>query len=258
MGARPRFRNVLAHVRAVRPDIEDPVAAIRERRLVVGGVVMLEPTSTVRSDAGVVLRRARRLRGSVKLAAALDAFRIDVTGRACLDVGAAAGGFTTVLLERGARLVYALDAGFGQLRGSLRSDPRVVSLERTNLANAWRVIPREPPIELVTVDLSYLSLREALPQLTYLTFAPTAHLVALVKPMFELTLDRAPRDARSLGQARARASEAARGAGWGGAEVVTSPVRGANGTVEFFLHGRYRGAPAQEEALGPLADGQPS
>ena len=150
MGARPRFRNVLAHVRALRPDITDPVTVIHERRLLVGGVIILETNAQVRSDAGVVLRHDPTLRGSLKLEAALADFGLDVEGAVCLDLGAAAGGFTSVLLQRGARLVYALDAGVGQLRGELRSHPRVVNLERSNLADAAQIVPREPHVDLVT------------------------------------------------------------------------------------------------------------
>jgi 23S rRNA (cytidine1920-2'-O)/16S rRNA (cytidine1409-2'-O)-methyltransferase len=124
MGSRPRFRNVIAHVRALRPDITDPVAAIHDRRLHVGGVVIIDPHTQVRADAGIVLRPTPSLRGSVKLAAALDRFRVAVEDAVCLDLGASAGGFTTVLVRRGARLVYALDAGVGQLRGEVTTGRR--------------------------------------------------------------------------------------------------------------------------------------
>ncbi|MFI5254630.1 MAG: TlyA family RNA methyltransferase, partial [Candidatus Limnocylindrales bacterium] len=129
-------------------------------------------------------------RGGEKLAAALDAFAIDPTGRVCLDVGASTGGFTDCLLQRGARRVYALDVGHGQLAESLRRDPRVVSLERTH---ARRLDPADPDpidlperVELATVDVSFISLTRILAGvLAWL--APGAHVVALVKPQFEST-----------------------------------------------------------------------
>src|SRR5579885_3286776 len=121
--------------------------------------------------------RSRELRGTIKLRAALAAFAVEVAGRVALDVGASTGGFTVALLEAGAARVYAVDAGFGQLLGRLRQDARVVNLERTNLA----ALELPEPIDLVTVDLSYLSIALAAPQLPR---AP--ELIALVKPMFEL------------------------------------------------------------------------
>jgi 23S rRNA (cytidine1920-2'-O)/16S rRNA (cytidine1409-2'-O)-methyltransferase len=236
MGSRPRTRNVVAHVRALRPDIVDPIAAIQQRRLLVGGVVVLNASANVWSDAGIVLRPTPILRGSVKLEAALDGFDVEVDDAVCLDLGAAAGGFTTVLIRRGARLVYALDAGVGQLRGELRADPRVVNLERTNLADVQRVIPSDPQIEVVTADLSYLSLSDALPQLSGVGLAPAAQLVGLVKPMFELHLDRPPVDQLSLRAAVETAQRGAAAASWHNVAWMASPVDGANGAREFFIH----------------------
>jgi 23S rRNA (cytidine1920-2'-O)/16S rRNA (cytidine1409-2'-O)-methyltransferase len=238
MGARPRFRNVIAHVCALRPDIDDPAAAIRERRLLVGGVIILDPATQVRSDAGIVLRPRPRLRGSAKLEAALDRFGCPVLDAVCLDVGASAGGFTSVLLGRGARLVYAVDAGFGQLRGQLRADPRVVNLERTNLSQAWKSMPDDTHIEVMTVDLSYVSLSVALPQLDGVGFAPDADMIALIKPMFELGLERPPRDRTSLRRARSFAIVAARAAGWRDVTCIPSPVPGSRGAREYLLHAK--------------------
>src|SRR5439155_15866930 len=111
----------------------------------------------------IVRRRRLRLRGEAKLEAALSVFPVDLRRRAALDVGAAAGGFTRVLLAAGARRVYAVDAGHGQLLGSLRQDPRVVVLESTNLGDLDRKLAPET-VDVVTIDVSYLALREAVAQ----------------------------------------------------------------------------------------------
>src|SRR5437867_332996 len=135
---------------------------------------------TFREIVGALKASRRELRGSVKLRAALDRFVMSVEGRVCLDVGASTGGFTTVLLERGAVKVYAVDAGHGQLLGSLRADVRVVNLEATNIAELTEALVPDA-IDVVTVDLSYLSLHSAAVQLNRVTFAPGAELIGLVK-----------------------------------------------------------------------------
>lgn len=157
--------------------------------------------------------------------------------RVALDVGAAAGGFTRALLDAGARRVYAVDAGYGQLLGSLRQDNRVVNLERTNLGDLDRGLVPEP-VEVITVDLSYLALARAVPQLEPVEIAPAADLVALVKPMFELGLARPPADEARLREALRRAAAGIEAAGWAVRASIESPVRGGKGAVEFFVHAR--------------------
>jgi 23S rRNA (cytidine1920-2'-O)/16S rRNA (cytidine1409-2'-O)-methyltransferase len=177
------------------------------------------------------------LRGEAKLRAALDGFDVRAAGRICLDLGAAAGGFTRVLLEAGAMRVYAVDAGFGQLLGSLRQDPRVVNLEATNVAALdTRLIPDS--IELVTVDVSYLALAAAVAQLDRITMAHDADLIGLVKPMFELRLATAPSDAISVDAATERAASGIAAAGWRVIGTMPSPVLGGRGAVEALLHAR--------------------
>ena len=178
--------------------------------------------------------RPRELRGSVKLRAAMERFGVDVTGRVCVDVGASTGGFTTVLLERGARKVYAVDVGHGQLLGSLRQDARVIDLERTNVA----VAEVDEPIDVVTIDVSYLSLTDAASQLRRLSFSDGAELVGLVKPMFELRLAEAPADRDSLDRALRIAVDGVTAAGWVVVATMDSPVTGAKGAVEGFVHAR--------------------
>ena len=197
------------------------------------------PRSRVRASATVSLRAGTALRGSAKLVAALAAFDIDVAGRVALDVGAAAGGFTVVLLDAGARRVYAVDAGHGQLRGALRQDPRVVDLEGVNVAAVDQA--RVPDVvDVVTVDVSYLSAGEAVAQLDGVAIAPGADLVALVKPMFELRLATAPVDRLTVDAALARAAEAVTRAGWRVRQWVDSPVDGARGAREMLLHADRR------------------
>jgi 23S rRNA (cytidine1920-2'-O)/16S rRNA (cytidine1409-2'-O)-methyltransferase len=180
---------------------------------------------------------ARELRGSAKLRAALDGFGVAVANRVCLDVGASTGGFVAVLLERGARCVYAVDAGFGQLLGSLRADDRVVNLERTNIADLTTQLVPEP-IDVVTVDVSYLSLREAVAQLAPVEFSSGADLVGLVKPMFELRLADAPMDAATLGEAITVATTGVAAAGWDVVKTLRSNITGAGGAIEGFVHAK--------------------
>jgi 23S rRNA (cytidine1920-2'-O)/16S rRNA (cytidine1409-2'-O)-methyltransferase len=177
------------------------------------------------------------LRGEAKLRAALAGFEVRVSGRVCLDLGAAAGGFTRVLLEAGAARVYAVDAGFGQLLGSLRQDPRVVNLEATNVAALdVRLVP--DAIDLVTIDVSYLALAAAVAQLDPLTIAPGADLIGLVKPMFELRLATAPTDPMLVDAATERAAAGIVAAGWQVIGSMASPVLGGRGAVEALVHAR--------------------
>lgn len=197
--------------------------------------MMMMKKKTFREMVDALASSRRELRGSVKLRAALDAFKIDVDGRTALDVGASTGGFTTVLLERGSRRVYAVDAGHGQLLGSLRQDPRVVNLEATNIGGLDRTLVDEP-VDLVTVDVSYLPLREAVRQLDQIDLVPGAELIGLVKPMFELRLSSAPADRASLDEAIGIAAEGLVSVGWTVSSSIESPVRGAKGAIEGFVH----------------------
>lgn len=228
---------LLAEIARRYPDAGDPAALVRAGQVQVDGSIVLNEASLVRQGASVVVRPLAPLRGEAKLRAALDAFPVEVAGRVALDAGAAAGGFTRVLLERGARRVYAVDVGHGQLLGSLRQDPRVVNLERTNLADAPARIAGAL-IELVTLDLSYVSLSVAVPQLDRLAIAGGADLVALVKPMFELRLPQPPTARDRLEAALGRAVAGIEAAGWPVLGSIESPVRGSREAVEFLVHAR--------------------
>jgi len=179
-------------------------------------------------------------RGGVKLAHALDALAVDPAGRICLDVGASTGGFTEVLLARGARRVFAVDVGTHQLHARLRERGEVVSLEETDIRTLDRARIDTAP-DLVVVDVSFISLRLVLPAALALA-APRAELVALVKPQFE-----APRRHRKRGVVRDAGVHAAVCAdmeafvaslGWSVIATVPSPIEGGEGNREFFIGAR--------------------
>jgi 23S rRNA (cytidine1920-2'-O)/16S rRNA (cytidine1409-2'-O)-methyltransferase len=173
----------------------------------------------------------------LKLAAALDHFGFDPRGRICLDVGASTGGFTQVLLERGAQRVIAIDVGRGQLHESLRGRPDVLSLEATDIRTLPPAQLGEPP-DLVTIDVSFISLKLVLP--AALALAKTrAQMVALIKPQFE-----AGRERVKKGVVRDAAVHAAvcddivaftATLGWRVVSVIPSPIVGGDGNVEFLL-----------------------
>ena len=230
-------RKLASELARRRHDLPDPVALIEAGRVLVDGAVVSNPASMVSPGSAIVVDDPEPLRGTLKLGPALDRFGVDVAGRVCLDAGASAGGFTSTLLDRGARRVYAVDVGYGQLLGSLRQDERVVSLERTNVADLDGALVPDP-VDVVTLDLGYLSLAEGVPQLNGLAFAPGADLVALVKPMFELRLGAPPEDRPTLDDALARATDGVERAGWRVVGSMDSPVRGGGGAAELFLHAR--------------------
>jgi 23S rRNA (cytidine1920-2'-O)/16S rRNA (cytidine1409-2'-O)-methyltransferase len=178
-------------------------------------------------------------RGGHKLAAALDAFGVDPAGRTCLDVGASTGGFTDVLLQRGARRVYAVDVGRGQLAERLRGDPRVVSMERTN-ARTLTAASLPEPVTLATVDVSFISLRLVLAPIAS-TFDPAGgDLIALVKPQFEAgkgeTDQGVVRDPAVHARVVREMMETAIRLGLTPAGEIPSPILGPEGNREFLLH----------------------
>jgi 23S rRNA (cytidine1920-2'-O)/16S rRNA (cytidine1409-2'-O)-methyltransferase len=217
------------------PGLDHPARLIKQGAVLVNGVPAESSRTRVRADAAIQIRHPRLLRGTIKLAHALAAFGIDAAGAAALDLGAAAGGFTQALLDAGAARVYAVDAGAGQLRGWLRADPRVINLERTNLARLGPHLISEPA-DLITMDLSYLAIAEAIGQIDRQLLAPAAQLIALVKPTFELhaaTLADQPQQIAAAAQTAARALE---DHGWRILGQQPSPILGAKGAVEIFIH----------------------
>jgi 23S rRNA (cytidine1920-2'-O)/16S rRNA (cytidine1409-2'-O)-methyltransferase len=195
---------------------------------------LVDPAATVRVEAP----EPYVSRGGHKLAAALDVFGIDPAGMTALDVGASTGGFTDVLLQRGARHVYALDVGRAQLAETLRRDPRVTSLERTN-ARALTATTLPDPIELAVIDVAFISLDKVLGPVQT-TLAPSAHIVALVKPQFEAGKGRTDkgvvRDPAIHREVLERVTGHARAIGLGTRDMIASPILGPEGNREFLAH----------------------
>lgn len=202
------------------------------------GVRHLKPGQLVPADASVSLVEKPRWasRAGAKLEAALDEFEIDPMGLACLDAGASTGGFTDVLLSRGARVVYAVDVGRAQLIQRLRDDPRVVSMERTNL-RTLRELPE--PIDLATLDLSFISLRLVLPAVRAL-LTDAGRVVALVKPQFEAGKDDVPRggvvrDPQVWERVLLDLATDANAVDLRPMRAMRSPIAGGDGNVEFLV-----------------------
>ncbi len=227
----------------------------RARALVMAGLVVVgdrrvdKPGQRVAPDAPLRLKGEHNpyvSRGGLKLEAALEAFGVDPAGRVCVDVGASTGGFTDCLLQHGARRVYAVDVGYGQLAWKLRQDPRVVSLERRNIRT---LDPGEigEPADLVVVDTSFISLRLVLPRVWDL-LAPGGEVVALVKPQFEVGREHVGkggvvRDPGLREQALRSVLDAARDLGFEVLGTAESPVPGAKkGNVELLAHLRRPGS----------------
>jgi len=237
---------------------EQAATLIGAGQVSVAGMVARKPATGVSTDAAIVVRSGEieppyASRGAHKLAGALDglsAHGLTVEGLRCLDAGASTGGFTDVLLRRGAIEVVAVDVGYGQLAWALRQDSRVRLLERTNIRDldATRI---GGPVHVVVADLSFVSLRLVLPALVALC-RDDGDLLVMVKPQFEVgrdsvgkhgvVRDPALRADAVLGVARAAAAE-----GWGTRAAVPSQLPGPSGNVEYFLWLR-RGGPALSDA----------
>jgi len=216
-------------------------ALIAQGRVSVSGRTVLRKAEPVAPSAPIAVSEPERYvsRGALKLIHALDRFDVAVAGRVALDAGASTGGFTQVLLMRGARRVYAIDAGHGQLHPALRGDGRIVLREGTNLRHL-RPGELEDPIELCTLDLSFISLRLVLPAVVSLV-APGADIVALVKPQFEA----GPADVGKRGIVRepgvhlrvlGEVAQAAQELGLTPCGVCASPIRGGDGNREYLVH----------------------
>ncbi|MBN8608550.1 MAG: TlyA family RNA methyltransferase [Caulobacterales bacterium] len=215
-------------------------AAIEAGGVLADGVAVEKPSDLIAEGAQLEVTPPHPWvsRGGVKLAAALDAFGVDPRGRVCLDVGASTGGFTDVLLSRGAARVYAVDVGQGQLHARLRDDPRVVSLERTDARTLTREQIAEAPT-LIVCDASFIGAAKVLAAPLALS-APHADLVTLIKPQFES----GPGHGGVLKQEVARTAAQAAIASLDGLEhfrlvaAIDSPIRGGDGNLELLAHFR--------------------
>jgi 23S rRNA (cytidine1920-2'-O)/16S rRNA (cytidine1409-2'-O)-methyltransferase len=216
------------------------------QRLVMAGLVFSgerrldKPGHAIAGDTPIEVRGQPHpyvSRGGLKLEKGLDHFSIPVAGRIALDVGASTGGFTDLLLQRGAAKVYAIDVGTNQLAWKLRSDPRVISMEKTNIREVTRQQVPEP-IDLIVCDASFISLRTAL---------PAALALALIKPQFEVGKGRVGKGGIVRDPAlheevcKAITDWLATQPGWSVLGITDSPIEGAEGNKEFLIAGRFSG-----------------
>lgn len=211
---------------------------IMAREVTVDGTIIDKPGTRFAESVAIVLKARPPYvsRGGEKLAGALRDFDYDVTGLMCADVGASTGGFTDCLLQGGAAKVYAIDVGYGQLAHSLRIDPRVVTMERTN-ARYLTSLPE--PIQLVVIDASFISLRLILPAVR-LWLTPQADVIALIKPQFEAGKDSVGKGGvvrqKSVHERVIReVAESAQGEGFQIVNLTRSPLKGPAGNVEFLI-----------------------
>jgi 23S rRNA (cytidine1920-2'-O)/16S rRNA (cytidine1409-2'-O)-methyltransferase len=226
-------------------------------RVTIDGMPAAKPATAVAVTAALMVEgddgRSWVSRGAHKLIGALDAFGVSVDGRRCLDAGASTGGFTEVLLDRGAREVVAVDVGYGQLAWSLRNDSRVIVLERTNVRDLT-ADAIGGPVDLVVADLSFISLATVLPALTACA-SGGADIVPMVKPQFEVGKDRVGAggvvsDPDLRADAVLAVARRAAQLQWHPVAVTASPLPGPSGNVEYFVHLRARAeSPLQGERL---------
>ncbi len=264
MKSRRRLDLELVHRGLVSSRVEAQ-EAIAQGRVIVDGAPALKATTQIHAGQSIALSGRPRpfvSRGGDKLASALDRFASDVRHLHCLDAGASTGGFTDCLLQRGARSVVAVDVGYGQLAEALRRDPRVSVLERTNVRNLRPEDLPGPRPDLVVADLSFISLRLALPGLKRLA-SPKAEAIVLVKPQFEAGREQVGkggivRDPSVWTMTMKAVAAVADAIGWSAIDAAPSPLMGAAGNVEFFLR-LAPGPPAEnlEERLAAAVSDAP-
>jgi 23S rRNA (cytidine1920-2'-O)/16S rRNA (cytidine1409-2'-O)-methyltransferase len=237
-----RRLDLLLVERGLAPSRERARALIMSGVVLVNGHAIAKAGTAIADDAEIALRQPDHPyvgRGGLKLAHALDQFGVSVEGRDALDIGASTGGFTDVLLRRGALRVVALDVGHGQLDWRLRTDPRVLVIEHLNARNLT-LSDLPGPVDVVVIDVSFISLAHIFPRVPSL-LRPSADVVALVKPQFEAGRAEVGRkgvvtdpaiQARVVEEATARAAEV----GLVRAGMTESPITGDTGNREFFLH----------------------
>ena len=239
------------------------LAASRERaqamilagRVLVNGQKIEKPGSSIQQDADIRLLGAEMKyvgRGGLKLEAALEHWKIDLSGRTCLDVGASTGGFTDCMLQHGATQVIAVDTGYGQIAARLRSDERVRLLEKTNAryltVEQLHSSGLKTSISFIAIDVSFISVTLVLPAVFQAAFAtsgrPQRDLIVLIKPQFEVGRERVGKggivkDAEAQQMAVAKVREAVKTLKGQRLEVIDSPILGMEGNREFLLHAEF-------------------
>lgn len=217
-------------------------AAIRAGTVSANGARVLKPSQSIAPGTAITYTKAHPYvsRGALKLIAALDHFELSPEGLICLDIGASTGGFTEVLLERGAHRLYAVDVGHGQLRQKLKDDPRVISLEGTDARSLTLAHISEPP-QAIVADVSFISLKLALPPA--LALAKNAWLVALVKPQFEAGRGNVGRGGIVRDEAVQDSAVQAviavlKKCNWSVLGAIESPIQGGDGNHEFLVAAR--------------------
>lgn len=228
--------------RGLAPSRERARALIMEGKVLVGGMPATKAGSVIAADAAIELKGEDIpyvSRGGLKLEAALDHFHIPLQDNVAMDVGASTGGFTDCMLQRGARKVYCVDVGYGQLAWKLRQDPRVTLIERTNI----RFLEREripDDIDIATIDVSFISLAKVVPKVLEF-LKPGGAIIALIKPQFEVGKGEVDKGGIVKDEAkRMKAVERVKGElealGLEAVGVIPSPILGQKGNVEFLIY----------------------
>lgn len=251
--------DVLTFEKGLAESREKAKAMIMAGEIFVDGIREDKPGSVFDENAAIE-KRGRSLayvsRGGLKLEKAIEAFGVSADGKICMDVGASTGGFTDCMLQRGAAKVYAVDVGYGQLAWSLRNDPRVVVLEKTNARYLDRSIIPEP-VELVSVDVSFISLTLILPAVKGV-MAEDAEAVCLIKPQFEAGREKVGkkgvvRDPAVHGEVIEKVVSFAGTIGFDVLGLTFSPVKGPEGNIEYLLRiGCARGEAPQSAVTGQM------
>jgi len=229
--------DLLVHERALAPSREKARAMIMAGEVMVGGELVTKPGSPIDDKAEITVKNKPPYvsRGGEKLAAALAAFPVDVAGCVCADVGASTGGFTDCLLQHGAAKIYAIDVGYGQIAMTLRNDPRVVVIERTN-ARYLEILPE--PMQIIVIDASFISLRLLLPTVKR-WLAPAASIIPLIKPQFEAGVKDVGkggvvRDSKIHARVIEEILTFASDSGFTPHGLIMSPLKGPAGNIEFL------------------------
>ena len=237
--------DILLVQKGIFPSREQARRAIMAGEVLVGDTLVDKPGTAVTADVSIRLKKKSSRyvsRGGEKLAAAIEAFELDFRDAVVFDAGASTGGFTDAALTYGARLVYAVDVGYGQLDWSLRQDPRVIVMERQNIRYFEPAMLPGPPPDIVVVDVSFISLRLVLPPLKRL-LKPGGAFVLLVKPQFEAGPDAVGkggivRDARVHETVLLNMLDLLRFLDLSALGLIPSPIRGGDGNIEFLMYAR--------------------